>query len=196
MIKIIGFIIAVFFGNSWASDLAQEIRSELRSGDVLLISLNCYTCALIERSTKGPYSHSGLVLEIEGQWQVAQALGPVHLLALDKFLAQKRKGTKVALVRPRYQFEREVLHSNFLFFAGIPFDSDYLWDDEKLYCSEFIAKFFNALLPGSLGPRPIDYGEDDELWRNILGPRYNGGEPGNSPVSLLNDSFFGIRKFF
>lgn len=196
MTKIIGFFILSLFGCAWASSPAKEIQTKLRSGDVLLISLNCYSCALIERSTKGPYSHSGLVLEIEGEWKVAQALGPVHLLSLKKFLAQRRQGTKIALIRPRYHFEREALHANFLPFAGVPFDRDYLWDDEKLYCSEFIAKYFNALIPDALRPDPIDYEEDDELWRNLLGARYNGGEPGNSPVSLLNDPFFELQGLY
>ncbi len=193
--SILKFSLALFIALSSESQ-GMIPTSRLKSGDVLLISLNCYTCALIERSTNGPYSHSGIVLHHQGEWMVAQALGPVHLILLNKFLAQRRSGSTIAHLRAHSKFSEAELTTAYQKFHGIPFDPDYLWDDEKLYCSEFVAKFFNELEPESLGTRPIEYGEYDEIWRNLLGPRYNGGAPGNSPVSLLHDSFFKVIDFY
>lgn len=176
---------------------AQAYRPTLKSGDVLLISLNCYLCSLIERSTGAPYSHSGLVLEREGKIFIAQALGSVHLVELERFLALKKAGTKLAHIRPKLSgSERSQLWEIFTRFDGLPFDSHYLWDDEALYCSEFIAKFFQQLDPSLLAPRPIDYGADDIYWRQIQGPRYNEGELGNSPADLLRDSYFDVLGLF
>lgn len=168
-----------------------------RSGDVLLISLNCYVCSLIERSTGAPYSHSGLLLERAGKWWVAQALGSVHVVELERFLALKKAGTSVAHLRPKLSaHDRSHLWAIFAQFEGLPFDSHYLWDDETLYCSEFIAKFFQQIDPTLLAPKPIEYGADDIYWRQIQGPNYNEGELGNSPADLLSDSYFKLLGLF
>lgn len=193
MIKIFRFL---FISLTILSSVDARAKLDFKSGDVLLVSLNCYTCALIERSTNGPYSHSGLIIKRGKQVYVAQALGPVHMLELSTFLAQTKPGTLVAHLRPQNSFSLNDIERAYAHFEGTPFDRDYLWDDEKLYCSEFIAKFFNFLRPGSLFPSPIEYGEDDEIWRNLLGSRYNGGELGNSPVSLLHDPFFKLMGTF
>ena len=170
---------------------ASTTKASFQSGDVLLISLNCYSCALIERASGAPYSHSGIILKIGRQWRVAQALGEVHDVSLSEFMALRKQGTRIAHLRAidLVTSEQELV-ANYKSFIGIPFDRNYLWDDEALYCSEFVAKFFQRFDSSLLAPSPIDYGADDEIWRRHLGNRYNGGELGNSPASLLNDPFF------
>jgi len=59
---------------------------ELQSGDVLLISFNCYECRVIESETNSTFSHSGVVItSMDKEISVAQSLGSVGLFSLENF---------------------------------------------------------------------------------------------------------------
>lgn len=186
-------LIVIFVSTGHTPQLWSKTPTVLKSGDVILISLNCYMCTLIERTTNAPYSHSGIVLEKSGKYFVAQALGNVHLTTLSQFLGLKRIGGQALVLRAKnINFESYELWQNFKSFEGLPFDSKYLWDDESLYCSEFVAKFFQNIYPDVLAPGLIDYGSDVTLWERVLGGASNQGEWGNSPGSLMRDPFFEV----
>ncbi|MFX3675783.1 MAG: YiiX/YebB-like N1pC/P60 family cysteine hydrolase [bacterium] len=121
---------------------------ELRPGDVLLIELRCYSCSIIADETGSRFSHSGVVLAKQGeQYLVAQALGQVHATTLEKFKSQKTKLSSMLVLRPKSFSPSEKLLNVFnRDWSGIPFDSNYTWDDEKLYCSEFVAKFLERFM--------------------------------------------------
>lgn len=57
---------------------------------------------------------------------------------------------------------------------GRPYDSEFSWDDERLYCSELVAKLL------LIAPRPMYF--DPKLWPEKYWRR--NGEPGQSPDSL------------
>src|SRR5690606_25202718 len=89
---------------------------------------------------------------------VAQALGPLHALPLSKFVSQRTKGTTILVRRPFKDISRESLFLDFKQnWQGLPFDSAYVWDDEKLYCSEFVAKFLNPYLDYPFQAKPLDF---------------------------------------
>ncbi|GAB4022322.1 MAG: hypothetical protein Fur0010_25520 [Bdellovibrio sp.] len=174
--------------------------AQYREGDVLLLSLRCYVCPLMEQTTSGPYSHSGILMNINGTWMVAQALGKVHLVEVHKFLSQKREGTTVAQLRP-VEFIGKKLNLSEIFFQefyNLSFDGDYLWNNydqngnEKYYCSEFVAKFLNLFLKNPLLPSPMDFSYDFNLWRQVLGKWPPQGELGNSPNSFYFSNQFQI----
>lgn len=178
---------------------------ELQSGDIVLISFNCYECRVIESETNSLFSHSGVVLVGENnEIFVAQALTKVRLSPLQEFLKNRTPGTKAHIYRP---YELENRNSNLgldksmrnLFekdFQGLPFDSKYFWNNfdengrELLYCSEFVAKFLDYFLSTPSLVFPLTYQKNYDYWLKYFKGNVPEGEMGNSPASLSTDPRF------
>ncbi|MBM4251483.1 MAG: hypothetical protein FJ146_05895 [Deltaproteobacteria bacterium] len=185
----------------------------LQSGDVILLSLDCYVCKAISRTTDSPFNHSGLVLDVvrsaeganyrDAYVMVAQALGTTDTLSLQEFLGQGRSGQRYAILRPRelhllsaadplrYQDLMQKMQSYFdKKMRGRAFDDAYLWDNvatdglELLYCSEMIQKTLNHILREPIPPVSMDYRKMWDFWSDYFDGHVPQGEPGNSPASL------------
>lgn len=183
------------------NQVLASTSQDFQTGDLILISLRCYACPLMESETDGDYSHSGVVVRDGEEIKVAQALGKVHLLSLDKFLAQRRSESQFAHLRPIQKIDSQKLKRvYFEEFEALAFDSEYLWDNfdqygnELLYCSEFVAKLYNRVANASLSPSPMDFSRHWDTWRSIFRKEPPQGELGNSPNSLYRSSFFRLIK--
>ena len=195
------FVIVAFLSLNFARAL------ELKAGDVLLISFNCYECRVIESETDSKFSHSGVMIKNKlNQLQVGQSLGQVALYNLDQFLKNKTPGTNVSVYRPKEfqnlnSAQRASLESQMIIifdsvFKGAPFDSKYLWNNfdsqghELLYCSEFIAKFLDHFLSSATIPFPLTYKKNETYWQQYFNGVVPEGELGNSPASFSHDDRF------
>ena len=164
----------------------------LKPGDVILIELRCYSCSIIADETNSRFSHSGIVIGKQNdQIQVAQAFGPVHITSLEKFLNQRVKGTTALVLRSdELKVSAQQLRDEFnQSWKGIPFDSNYTWGNDKLYCSEFVSKFLEVFLGPVLPPKPLDFSRNWDYWSRVMNPVPQ-GKPGNSPGDLERSSVF------
>lgn len=175
------------------SSIASE--SLWRSGDVILIPLNCYSCRYIESESGAPFSHSGVLLKIKGKWRVAQSLGEVSSLEVEKFLSMGRKGEKALHLRSNYlkalvkDKKMTLVYQND--FKGLGFDPSYEWNNfaadgsELLYCSEFITKFLNRFLAKKIIPGKMDYSSNWDYWFQYFSGNVPQNEAGNSPADFF-----------
>jgi hypothetical protein len=178
---------------------------ELHSGDVILISFNCYECRVIEDETNSAFSHSGVIVKNEnGETFVAQALVKVQMSPLKDFLKNITPGTQAFVYRP-FELEntknilslekgmRDIFDQNF---KGLPFDSSYLWNNfdkegrELLYCSEFVAKFLDHFLSTPSLLFPLSFSKNYAYWLMYFKGNIPEGVMGNSPFSFSIDSRF------
>ena len=180
---------------------------DLQAGDVVLLSLNCYECRVIESETDSLFSHSGVVvIDDHGETKIAQSLGSLDHFTFPAFTKNITPGTYVHVYRPR-EFKNlsasalELLEKNMLDvfnekFRFAPFDSKYLWDNfnssgvETLYCSEFIAKFLDHFLTKKTVPFPISYKKHMDYWKKYFKGPVPEGELGNSPAAFSRDDRF------
>lgn len=179
--------------------LAKEVvfSSQLKVGDVVLISLNCMQCRYIESETGAPYSHSGIVLQTKPEVLVAQALGSVHVTTLDKFLKPITPKSIVSVMRPlelkKISLSDKLIKNYYTKFDGLSFDGQYLWDNvdewgrEKIYCSELILKLLNTVLNNSIDPEILIYQKHFDYWDKVFKGNVPHNEWGNSPASLFRD---------
>lgn len=177
---------------------------ELHSGDVILISFNCYECRVIESETNSSFSHSGVVIKDEnGAMKVGQSLGMVALYELKDFLKNRTPNTKAFVYRPieiakntNPDFEKHMLDVFNNKYKGALFDSRYLWNNydksgrELLYCSEFIAKYLDNFLSTPTIPYPLTYDKNHAYWLQYFKGNIPENELGNSPVSFSKDKRF------
>lgn len=192
---------------AFSTNLFALVPSDLRAGDVVLLSLNCYTCRMIESETDSAFSHSGVVVIDEtGRTRIAQSLGRLDHFSFVEFTKGITPGTVVHVYRPR-EFKnlsakkRMELHQNMIDvfnekFKNAPFDNKYLWNNfnelgiEQLYCSEFIAKFLDHFLSKKTITFPITYKKNLDYWTKYFKGVVPEGELGNSPVSFARDERF------
>jgi hypothetical protein len=180
---------------------------ELKSGDVLLISFNCYECRVIESETNSLFSHSGIVIKNEqNEIRIGQSLGFVALYPIEQFLKNRTPGTSVSVYRPKQFIDLDladqiilnhqmlaIFNSDFL---GAPFDARYEWDNydelgrELLYCSEFIAKFIDHFLDTPTIPYKLTYKKNESYWFKYFKGKIPEGVLGNSPASFSYDDRF------
>lgn len=182
-------------------------RDDLQTGDVLLLSFNCYECRVIESETNSAFSHSGVVIVDENnQIRVAQSLGKVEHYSFVDFIKYITPKTKVSVYRPKEfskltkanlrLLEKGMLNVFNTRFKGAPFDSLYEWDNfdskgnELLYCSEFIAKFLDHFLVERTIPLPMTYQKHYDYWFKYFKGVVPENVPGNSPASFSRDDRF------
>ena len=172
-------------------------KDQLEVGDVILIPVKCYVCSAIETNTNSRFSHLGIV--VNKQKEVAHALGKVKKEPLKNFLKMKDPNREAAVVRPvgfnlrtRQKMTKE-FYKNYL---GLPYDSEFLWDNyniyfqEKLYCSEFIAKLLNKFLKNKIEPIPMDYSENIPFWSKYFNGKIPQGLPGVTPSAFYDHPSF------
>lgn len=181
-------ILVLFFVFVSLKTLALPL-SDLQTGDIILLDMDCFSCELIENETGGPFSHSGIVLKLGSQVYVAQSLGSVHHIPLQAFLGYSNKVPHV--IRPKhinFSKKRKLLENYKRKYLGMDFDHDYVWDDEKLYCSEFIYKLLKSVYAiEKFKPTPMTYDKNPKGWEIYFGGKLPpSGKLGLSP----NDFFF------
>ena len=176
--------------------------SELRSGDVILISLPCRICKVIEAEEGAPFSHMGVILRYNQQISVLDAYHEVREVPLQEFLKLREDGSHPVILRAKSSRSTRISDSTFRMllrfktrYRGKSYDSEFLWDNrdengEKLYCSEFAAKFLNEYLPSPIEPKPMHFRISREDWiRFFKGPPPD-GKPGISPADFYRSSLF------
>lgn len=141
------WLLALFLTLAHQVVTAQQ-WSELKTGDLLFIDLDCGPlCDAIEAVTQGyqnqSFSHVGLVHIVNDSAYVIEALGKaVGHTPLAQFLTYSKKPAVVGRVKPRFSS----LVSGAIAFSirqkGVPYDDQFLYSNGKYYCSELVYDAF------------------------------------------------------
>ena len=181
--------------------------NDLKAGDIVLLSLNCRECRVIESETNSLFSHSGVVvIDLDKTIKIAQSLGSVALYSFADFARNITPETFVHVYRPRefknisvqdrLRLERKMLSIFNRKYKGAPFDSKYIWDnynekgEELLYCSEFIAKFLDNFLTEKTITQITSYNKHYDYWFKYFRGEIPENELGNSPAAFSRDNRF------
>ena len=201
--KILILLLLVLLSNN---SFALKV-SDLQVGDVVLLSLNCRECRVIESETNSLFSHSGVVIKDQDKSiKIAQSLGRVALFSFEDFARNITPKTFVHVYRPRELRQLSSKHLSLLEdnmlrvfnekFLGAPFDSKYIWDnynalgEELLYCSEFIAKFLDNFLKEKTTTQFTSYNKHYDYWFKYFKGEIPENELGNSPAAFSKDNRF------
>jgi hypothetical protein len=165
---------------------------ELLPGDILLQPLNCWVCNLIEGQEKSPYSHMGIIIKsTPKEIIVAEALGEVRAVSLEKFKSRTQKGERIMVrrhVNKRLWHRLEFLFYNL--FEGTPYDAKFSWKNDALYCSELVYKLMHFMTPNLPAPKPMEFTYQREFWDRYFDGMIPDGEPGNSPADFERSHYY------
>lgn len=121
--------------------------NEVQDGDLIFqTSLSSQSLA-IQKATKSKYSHCGIIYNNNGKYYVFEAIQPVKLTELEKWIARGKDGK---FVIKRLKNSDTILTTDNLqkmktignLFLGKDYDIVFEWNDNKIYCSELIWKIY------------------------------------------------------
>lgn len=123
--------------------LAAAPAFQWHTGDVVLQESQSSRSALIRRASHSPYSHVGLIEVTPKGVFVIEAIQPVSRTPIAKWV-KRGAGAWVTVLRAKDLDEaaRQRVVDAAKTELGKPYDAKYRWDDEKIYCSELVAKAF------------------------------------------------------
>lgn len=116
----------------------------LKAGDLILHRSTSEQAGAIAYLTKSQLTHVGVVFQVQGAWNVYEAVGPVKITPLESWIA---RGVGAKFSTSRYANGLGVSATKALFEAGKPFygkpyDLLFTDDDAKIYCSELALKMY------------------------------------------------------
>ena len=137
-------------------ELSATEKAALQEGDLIFHTSQSAQSQAIQLATHSPYSHCGLLYKAHGEWQVFEAVQPVKLTPLARWVA-RGQGQHFVLKRLRdasTALTPAALAS--LRAAGQPmlghdYDLAFNWSDKQIYCSELIWKVYDRGLHRQLG---------------------------------------------
>ena len=129
---------------------------EPRNGDIIFHTSRSAQSVAIQRATKSPYSHTGIVYVENGRAAVFEAVQPVKSTPLSAWIARGDGGrfvvkrlrdadrllTPEALAKMRAEGEK---------FKGRDYDLYFEWSDRRIYCSELVWKIYQRALGIEVG---------------------------------------------
>ena len=124
-----------------------DANGEIKNGDIIFQTSLSSQSKAIQIATKSKYSHCGLVYKDGQEYYVFEAVQPVKLTPLDKWIARGKDGKFVikrlknadeVLIQSTIEKMKEIGEQ----FKGKNYDLTFEWSDDKIYCSELIWKIF------------------------------------------------------
>lgn len=125
---------------------------------------------LIQFSAEGQYTH--VAIEFNEKWIHADPYYGV--VVIDHLSEVSIKEYQVDLL----EHPEDLIPTNLIEkYIGLPYDHNFTWSDDAIYCSELIAKLLG------LKPRPMKF--NTEIWNNDYTSKR--GLPGLSPDDLFSN---------
>jgi hypothetical protein len=160
-----------------------------RPGDIVFQDLISDQSQALKLATGSDYTHCGIVFELNGDFVVYEAVGPVRMIPLQEWIRQGVNGHIVAMrvdTLYRYLTDRALGQMRFIAerHVGKPYDPVFNWSDDQMYCSELVWKVYYEGLGLELAPlrRLGSYQLDHPLVLQKLAERYGDSIPLNEPV--------------
>jgi hypothetical protein len=166
-------------GATWSAlTLAQAAEtSRLQEGDIVFSSSKRGQGEAIIAATGSPYTHCGIVFEKDGKMIVLEAVQPVGIVSLERFISLSEPGTftakrlKTTVTPALYQKARTWAQQQ----MGRNYDARFLWDDTNLYCSELVWKIYQKAGVELCPPRKFrDYDLEKPAVKKIIQQRFGG----------------------
>ncbi len=144
------FAVGVFFR---LDRVVAFCLSEKQSGDVVFQSLpKGPLVETIEGVTNSPWSHCGILVQRDGKWMVAEAIGQVRYTPLYLWVVRGRRSKveSYRLVERPGDLDGK-LEAGIEPMLGRQYDYRYAPEDDEIYCSELVHKVYDRAFGIKIG---------------------------------------------
>jgi uncharacterized protein YycO len=181
----------------------QAVSTDLQNGDIIFQVSQSSQCIAIQKATKSKYSHCGIIYEQDGKYYVYEAVQPVKVTPLYKWIARGKDGHFVV---KRLKNADELLTPGVLRkmksvgeqFYGKDYDLVFGWSDDKIYCSELVWKIYKRAVGVEVGKlqRLKEFNLMDDIVMQKLEERYGNDIPMDeiviSPVAVFDSDLLEV----
>ena len=117
----------------------------LATGDIVFQEGFGTQATAVKAATDSRWSHVGVVFERDGEMLVLEALQPVRITPLEKFVARNRESFYAMRLKDRSPIDREAIAAAGRWAElqlGKDYDFRFQRDDRQMYCSELVWKIY------------------------------------------------------
>lgn len=167
----------------------EDFTAKLQNGDIIFQISASNQSKAIQIATRSRYSHMGIIYKKGDKIQVLEAVQPVKLTPLDKWIERgkhkhfvvKRLKNAEQILTPTVLKEMEKIGQSFI---GKKYDLAFNWSDEKIYCSELVWKIYKRAANTEIGKLETlkDFDLSHQVVKQKLSERYGKNIPMNEPV--------------
>ena len=171
------------------NSISSDFLALVRSGDIIFQTSKSAQSQAIQLATNSKYSHLGIIVKEGEKMEVFEAIEPVKMTPINDWI---RRGKGGKFVVKRLKNAENVLTPNNLAllkqtgkqFVGKHYDSQFGWDDDRIYCSELVWKIFKQALNIEVGhlQKLSDFNLKNQVVAQKLKERYGDKLPMNEPV--------------
>lgn len=131
------------------SSLIHAADFNYRDGDIIFQETASLQSAAIKAATHSRYSHVGIVFLEKGKPYVFEAVQPVKISTLNKFLSRsvgghfvvkRLKSAPAELTNEQIAKMKRAARKH----LGKNYDWIFAWSDAKIYCSEYVWKIYKS----------------------------------------------------
>lgn len=178
---------------------------EIKNGDLIFQTSLSRQSRAIQLATNSKYSHCGLIYKNGKDYYVFEAVQPVKLTPLEKWIARGKDGE---FVIKRLKNANQILTPSMIEkmkevgdqFKGKNYDLTFEWSDDKIYCSELIWKIYQRTTGLEIGKlqKLKDFDLTDEAVKEKMKVRYGNNLPLDetviSPVAIFESELLTTIK--
>jgi len=121
-------------------------NQKFKDGDIIFHTSKSSQSKVIQEITNSKYSHVGIIITINNELHVFEAVQPVKLTKLDLFI-NRGLDNKYTVMRYNNSISANQIKEMKSFgksLIGKPYDLQFKWDNNKIYCSELVWKIYNV----------------------------------------------------
>lgn len=172
-------------------------NGNFENGDIIFQTSTSRQSKAIQIATKSKYSHMSIIYKKENEYFVFEAVQPVKLTKLKKWINRgengkyvvKRLKNSTTLLTPDNLSKMKKIGNEFI---GKNYDLYFEWSDKRIYCSELVWKIYKRAIGVEIGEleKLKDFHLTNEIVREKLEERYGKNIPLNelviSPAAMFN----------
>ncbi|MVT39558.1 YiiX family permuted papain-like enzyme [Chitinophaga oryziterrae] len=170
---------------------------KIKDGDIIFQTSSSGQSKAIQLATHSKYSHCGIVYKKGNELFVFEAVGPVKLTPLSKWIARGEGGKfEIRRLKKREQILTPAVLEKMKQvedrFAGKHYDIYFDWSDDNIYCSELVWKVYKETTGLEVGQleKLRNFDLSSEAVKQKMKERYGDHIPLDenviSPVSIYN----------
>ena len=178
---------------------------EIKNGDLIFQTSLSGQSKAIQLATKSKYSHCGLIYKDGNDFYVFEAVQPVKLTPLGKWIARGQDGKYVIkrlinadqVLTPAALTKMKQVGKQFI---GKNYDLTFEWSGDKIYCSELIWKIYKRSTGIEIGKleKLSDFDLTNDAVKKKMNERYGDKIPTEeiviSPASIFDSELLTTVK--
>jgi uncharacterized protein YycO len=179
----------------FSSSQQKAEDTDWQTGDIVFQDSESTQSKAIKLATNSKYSHCGIVMNLNDEWMVLEAVQPVRVVPVKEWIAQ---GTDSEYSKKRLKdkdmLTTEVANKMWKIgesYIGKNYDIFFDWSDDRLYCSELVYKIYQRGAGIELGTmkKLKEYNLNSKEVQDQLKLRYGADIPLNHKMISPQDIF-------